>query len=874
MTHKIVRADGTTIQNVKSCVYAEDVNGEENLRPGCVSSAHIEVTVYGNVSSAPEAGEKLTYYQVSDSGTETKIGYFYAEPAINSRMTYKFLAYDGASKLDIDFSERLQAIQSSFPLPLSIIAVYAASEAGLSFATSTFPLASLRANAFYADNITCRQVLSWVAEIAGCFVRCNSEGLIEVTWYSEKEGYRIYPTTTNLPIIIRQPIDASAPAGTYYLNVLASNVTEYQWQYQTQTGTSWLRSGAVGAQTNRVRISINATRSGYKFRCRLTNANGYVFTDVVTTILDEDGEYVEPTQAPVYSDTEQTVAYKQNGLSYEGYEVRQIDGVSVFSADENAITASYPVAPTGDNIYSVYNNLLLTDVDSTTLSTVAQNIYTAITSLPPYRPARISLFPSENPFRAGDIVAVTDAQGVSFTTLAMSMTTDLKATRLRSTGSENYEEIDQETPKSKIYNLANAVLRVKKLIADEIEAITARINTLFANEITVTGSLHSPDYQVVGEDSSNAQPYAASGLGIELGDGSINGQYFAVDKNGGVFSREAYFGDFYFTDAINSAETQMSLAPLRFVDSGGVVSTNYEEISAVFLVNNTFDGIRPRQRRGIDGYKVNEAGTLIYRIDLGNSQIRYFDFNALAESSIVSSLEKPVAKVIYHPSSGRSYEQGSVTMTYGSYEASSARNALLDYKDSLFYPPLPVIADPGSYLTVEISVPAGAFISVDVVRGFYSAWYGSANGHTYGGTGTYLGTDGISAAKMAIGGTDLASSIFYYPGDQYRRAERLNFIGVVTAYSPGQRITFNVQTDKILNGVSTATVTVLNGRVFGPDGFLVSSAVNFLGGNYTVSTDIRGTREITVFITSQTEFPNTFSGGICVVNATITIEFS
>lgn len=873
MVHKIVRENGTEIPNIKSCVYKRDINGETNLRVGCVSSANIEVTVYGKKKDAPNPGEKLQFYEMDGSGTWRFIGTFYAEPAITSIATYKFLAYDKVARLDVDFSARLWELQNAFPMSLYALVSYAATVAGVTLHSSaSSALSGITVKKFYADNITCRQIFSWAAELVGkyVFARTDNEKLT-FAWYSNATGIRVYPTNTNLPLIIRNPIDVTAPTGTtIYMNVLASNATGYQWQYRTSPNGTWRNNTGTGSTTERFTLTLRQSINGYQYHCVVSNSYGSTETDAITVQIDPSGTYVEPTDSPLHYNNETAIAYRQNGLQYENYTVAPVDCVAVFAVDESETSVLYPSSG-GDNIYSVYNNLLLTDATSTTLNKVAQKIYTALHAIPEYRPATMKLFPSENTISTGSIVAVTDAQGFSFATIVMSIVSDGAVDKLKSTGAETYEETDQVNQKSKIVNMASSILRLKKLIVEEIEAIIARIDTLFANEITVTGSLHSPDYQLPEASYNHDLPYSATGLGIELGKGSINGQYFAVDKNGGIFGREAYFGDLYFADAIRSDSTIVNIAPYQFIDSGGAVSTNYDALTAEDT-DPASTSVKPKVRPSISGNKANEKGTFIYNVRVFGTDpvLRYLDFNALADDTIVSSLEKPIARIYTASSvSGSDKElQGSVTMEYGTYYGSSSWNLLIDFKDALYYPRLSAFT---SYLRVEVEVPADAVISLDVVRGYYSAWYGYNNDNTYGGTGTYVGTDGISADKIALNGANLQSP-YYNSGDSYATSGYAHFpgsIGSLRAYS------FTVQTPKSLANISSISVTSLVGRLLGSSGFLGgnNSYINFLNGNYTVTASKRGEYLVRVAIEVSTQMSGATIGAL-TADVNITLSFS
>lgn len=204
MLTKIVRADGSTLENIKSCVFTEEINADTDLRVGCVASASISVDAFGGQEDAPSAGEALTYYQVDEDGNETKIGIFYAEPSIETKDSYSFLAYDAVKKLDADFSEYLSSIQDSFPMTVFDIVNHAADVGGVTLVSDlSFPLLDLQINAFSYANITCRNIFSWAAEIAGRFVRCNTDGEIIFDWYVSAEK-SIAPSDDNGAIYYKQ----------------------------------------------------------------------------------------------------------------------------------------------------------------------------------------------------------------------------------------------------------------------------------------------------------------------------------------------------------------------------------------------------------------------------------------------------------------------------------------------------------------------------------------------------------------------------------------------------------------------------------------------------------------------------------------------
>ena len=136
------------------------------------------------------AGDALTYYRQDDAGNRTKVGVFYAEkPTRTKRNSYKVTAYDTMSKLDADFSSWLRANQAQFPKTIWQLVQLACQRAGVALASSSLPInGSYSVQAFYADDLTCRQIISWAAEAAGCYAHMNADGKLQFLTYSDKRS--------------------------------------------------------------------------------------------------------------------------------------------------------------------------------------------------------------------------------------------------------------------------------------------------------------------------------------------------------------------------------------------------------------------------------------------------------------------------------------------------------------------------------------------------------------------------------------------------------------------------------------------------------------------------------------------------------------
>lgn len=437
MVSKIIRADGVTeLASIKTVTYHESVNADTDLRPGCVASSYIEVTCFGSQSDAPAVGEALTYYQVVGE-TETLIGIFYAEPSIPTKNSYSFIAYDAVHKLDADFSAWLSANQDNFPYTVYQLVSQACTISGVTLGTSSWDHSTMQVNAWYADSITCRNIIQYAAEIGCKFVRCHTNGQIYFDWYSTASNQRIYPS-----------------------------------------------SGTSGSETR--------------------------------------------------------YAYKQDGLNYDNYSTSALARVAVHPVGEDDVAYYYPTGVTSGNTLDITNNALLYGASAADMSGIAQTVYNGITAVGQYRPMDVSMFPNECPFSSGQIVPVTDAQGVSFTTAIMQKTVTESAVTLTSTGREVYGDYALDTAK-KLIQLAADIVQINKLKVD-----WAEIDQIFARDITVTGRLHSDDYSY-----STGEIYANQGMGMDFGAKRYNTPNFGITPDGKVYAQGGKIAGFNLKKGIS-----------------------------------------------------------------------------------------------------------------------------------------------------------------------------------------------------------------------------------------------------------------------------------------------------------------------------------
>ena len=183
---------GEAGSTLKALTLHAAVNAGQEFTIGSAFSDYIEAEIWADPGGSLQitAGDALAYYRQDDAGSRTKVGVFYAEkPTRTKRNSYKITAYDNMSKLDADFSGWLRANQAQFPKTIWQLVQLACQRAGVTLASSSLPInGSYSVQAFYADDLTCRQIISWAAEAAGCYAHMNADGKLQFLTYTDKRS--------------------------------------------------------------------------------------------------------------------------------------------------------------------------------------------------------------------------------------------------------------------------------------------------------------------------------------------------------------------------------------------------------------------------------------------------------------------------------------------------------------------------------------------------------------------------------------------------------------------------------------------------------------------------------------------------------------
>lgn len=467
LRNKLVRSDGSIIDSsvIISCEFTEEVNCNTNLSFGDVTASELAVEIRS--TEAIQQGEVLTYYMVED-GVETLIGEFITEkPTVASRSSIRFSAYDNVSKTEKLFSGWLRDNQALFPMTPMELLLYACSHCGVIYAGGEFPNQNITINKFYADDITCRQILSWVGALAGRFVRANAAGEIELAQYTEN-------------------LSAGVTYRAGYANPVNIVVTD--------------NDGHVVITSDEMVV----TDDGY---------GNVIATIDDIQVIDVDGNVTLAMGT--------AVPYLQGSLSYETYQTDTIARVQIKHSDDD-IGVIYPADAT-DNCYVISQNMLLGACSTEDVTAVAQTLYEQLSSVT-YVPFSVRL-PKTLKVRAGEIIGVRDINGHAFISLVMKMNVSSNGVTISSTGDKSYDAT-AAVASEKFTNLTGKVMEISKTVDGltiKNQSLDGKVSGL---ELTVDGFKTYAEATYVTEDGFEETYKRVS----EETTKEINDHFKALDK--------------------------------------------------------------------------------------------------------------------------------------------------------------------------------------------------------------------------------------------------------------------------------------------------------------------------------------------------------
>lgn len=111
-----------------------------------------------------------------------KKGIYYTEEVVENDKYISITAYDAMAKFDKPYNSNLK-----FPQMLLAIFDDACNACGVPYASLNFPNNNfyVQSKEFIDESATYRDIISYIAQLACCFVRVNVDGMIEMRWYEE-----------------------------------------------------------------------------------------------------------------------------------------------------------------------------------------------------------------------------------------------------------------------------------------------------------------------------------------------------------------------------------------------------------------------------------------------------------------------------------------------------------------------------------------------------------------------------------------------------------------------------------------------------------------------------------------------------------------
>lgn len=183
---KMILPDGSVLSSgadavnaIQSVKLTQCVNSQQELTLGSVCSSMLEATIFAPQLQL-QSGMELTVYK-----NDTCVGIFVLEkPRRISANMLRITAYDRVSCLDKVLDHWLEGLVD-WPYSMEKLAWMVCAQCGAELVEEPIPNGQLPISAFSAKGITGRQIMSWVGQLSGRFLRANTEGQLEFSWYRE-----------------------------------------------------------------------------------------------------------------------------------------------------------------------------------------------------------------------------------------------------------------------------------------------------------------------------------------------------------------------------------------------------------------------------------------------------------------------------------------------------------------------------------------------------------------------------------------------------------------------------------------------------------------------------------------------------------------
>lgn len=362
--HTWIETVNVTLQNGKTLVLSnsdlwdngikvEDaVSSDSDFQIGAAITNKLTVTVSnitGKFDRIDFMGALLEPIIELDGFPEVKInkGMFYVvDVPLDNSQIITLTAYDKMMFLDIPYSE----VNTSYPANLQTIVRDIASKVGVDLLTTNFPHYDTIINVRPADGaLTCRDILSAVAQIACCYARFNVNGKLEIKWYDFESLKKAYANAVLDGVQLIGTTD-----GTTFYDIIGS-----------VDGDTNVVAGADGDYTNPIKSGVNLIRGVFS---DTVSVNDVIITGLKITVKaeskDKDIDYLLGEDEYVVSINENPLITSDNYKMLAADIFRTLKGTTFKKATVSHTSAPWMEA--GDvAIIEDRNNIYMIPVTST-----------------------------------------------------------------------------------------------------------------------------------------------------------------------------------------------------------------------------------------------------------------------------------------------------------------------------------------------------------------------------------------------------------------------------------------------------------------------------------------------------------------------------
>ena len=152
------------------------------------------------------------------------------------------------------------------------------------------------------------------------------------------------------PVVTTQPKSVTAAVGTTAkFTVKATGAETYQWYWRKSASGTWSKSTLSGSTTATLSVKATAARDGYQYRCRVSNAAGYVYTSAAALTVQSLVPVItaQPADAAaVINTTARFTVAAEGAASYQWYYRASASGSWAKTSLSGCTTATLSVKAT------------------------------------------------------------------------------------------------------------------------------------------------------------------------------------------------------------------------------------------------------------------------------------------------------------------------------------------------------------------------------------------------------------------------------------------------------------------------------------------------------------------------------------------------